>query len=49
MRLPCFYFGKSLALLPAFGYFTGAKTITPSKGGTCFVLGDGLIFPMHNP
>jgi len=49
MRLPCFYFGKSLALMPAFGYFTGAKTIIPSKGEHVFVLGDGMIFPMKNP
>ena len=49
MRLPCFYFGISLAMMPAFGYFTGAKTIIPSKGEHVFVLGDGLIFPMHNP
>jgi DNA ligase-associated metallophosphoesterase len=49
MRLPCFYFGKSLALMPAFGYFTGAKTIIPKKGEHVFVLGDGLIFPMHHP
>jgi DNA ligase-associated metallophosphoesterase len=30
MRLPCFYFGKQHALLPAFGSFTGAHTIKPA-------------------
>lgn len=49
MRLPCFYFGKSLALMPAFGYFTGAKTIAPSEGEHIFLLGDDMIFPMKKP
>jgi DNA ligase-associated metallophosphoesterase len=38
LKLPCFYFGKEGALLPAFGEFTGTKTIKPSPGERVFVI-----------
>lgn len=35
-RIPCFYFGKSGALLPAFGNFTGTHTIKPESSELVF-------------
>lgn len=37
-RLPCYYFGKSGGLLPAFGNFTGMHTIRPKQGDQVFVI-----------
>lgn len=31
LRLPCFYFGKTFGILPAFGEFTGTGLIKPKK------------------
>jgi metallophosphoesterase superfamily enzyme len=41
--LPCFYFGKDYAVLPAFGSFTGQAAIYPEPGDRIFVLGGGEI------
>ena len=38
LQLPCFYFGKEYAVLPAFGKFTGTYPVTPGKGDHVFVL-----------
>ncbi|MFV1885428.1 MAG: ligase-associated DNA damage response endonuclease PdeM [Balneola sp.] len=35
-KIPCFYFGKSGALLPAFGNFTGTHTIKPEANELVF-------------
>lgn len=35
-RLPCFYFGKDHAILPAFSLFTGGATIDTKDGDTVF-------------
>ena len=35
-RIPCFYFGKTSALLPAFGNFTGTHNIKPSVNDSVF-------------
>jgi metallophosphoesterase superfamily enzyme len=44
MTLPCFYFGRDYALLPAFGEFTGWAVIRPRVGERVFVLaGDEII------
>lgn len=32
LQMPCFYFGKQQAILPAFGAFTGTAKIYPVKG-----------------
>lgn len=37
VRLACFYFGEHQALLPAFGSFTGLKTIKPLENDRVFV------------
>ncbi len=43
IRLPCFYFGKTQAILPAFGKFTGTQTIKPVKGDSVFAVMEGKI------
>ncbi len=44
MTLPCFYFGRDYALLPAFGEFTGTAVIRPRAGEAVFVLaGDEIV------
>jgi uncharacterized protein len=43
LRLPCFWFGKEVAILPAFGEFTGTYTVTPKRGERVFVVADGSV------
>ncbi len=44
MRLPCFYFGRTNGILPAFGLFTGTATIHPKKADKVFVIvGDKVV------
>ena len=38
LMLPCFYFGKKFAVLPAFSAFTGLSKIKPAKTDHVFVL-----------
>lgn len=38
LNLPCFYFGRDYAVLPAFGNFTGSVPISPIKGDTVFAI-----------
>ncbi|HEY9046005.1 MAG TPA: ligase-associated DNA damage response endonuclease PdeM [Ohtaekwangia sp.] len=38
ITLPCFYFGKNHALLPAFGMFTGLARIQPKKDDRVFAI-----------
>lgn len=40
LRLPCFWFGTSVGLLPAFGGFTGSADVTPAAGDRVFVVAD---------
>lgn len=37
-RLPCFWFGERVGVLPAFGEFTGSATVYPSKNDRVFVI-----------
>ena len=37
VRLPCFWFGPSVGVLPAFGDFTGARVISPQAGDRVYV------------
>ncbi len=43
MRLPCFWFGTYVAVLPAFGSFTGTYTVLPKRGDKVFVVADGSV------
>ena len=38
ITLPCFWFGKNQAVLPAFGVFTGMKPIAPVVGDQVFAV-----------
>ena len=37
-RLPCFWFGESTGILPAFGEFTGLADVEPAAGDRVFVV-----------
>jgi DNA ligase-associated metallophosphoesterase len=39
-RLPCFVVGERMAVLPAFGSFTGLGMVTPEEGERVFVVAD---------
>jgi uncharacterized protein len=39
LRLPCFHFGASVGVLPAFGAFTGMHAVTRMPGDRIFVIG----------
>ncbi len=43
MRLPCFYFGQNIGLLPAFGSFTGNAVISPKTGDKVYVIANHSI------
>ena len=47
LRLPCFYFGKNYAILPAFGKFTGSATIRPANGDKVFAITKNEIISLH--
>lgn len=42
-RLPCFWFGRDVGVLPAFGDFTGTAEVRPAAGDRVFVLVDGEV------
>jgi len=43
LRLPCFWFGAGVGLLPAFGGFTGSAEVSPRPGDQVFVVADGKV------
>ena len=43
IKLPCFYFGESHALLPAFGEFTGLELIKPNANDDVFSIADNEV------
>jgi len=43
-RLPCFWFGPAVGVLPAFGSFTGTAQITPAPGDTVGAVADEHVF-----
>lgn len=49
LRLPCFLFGASGAILPAFGEFTGHAGISPDPLDRVYVIGDGRVWPVPAP
>ncbi|MEQ8363836.1 MAG: ligase-associated DNA damage response endonuclease PdeM [Cyclobacteriaceae bacterium] len=46
ITLPCFFFGKVQAILPAFGAFTGFVKVPVSKGDNVFVIVEQRIIQM---
>jgi DNA ligase-associated metallophosphoesterase len=45
-RLPAFIFGERVALLPAFGSFTGGATIVPADTDRVWVIADDTVLPI---
>ena len=43
LRLPCFWFGAHVCVLPAFGEFTGTYTVKPQQGDRVFVTLEGTV------
>lgn len=44
IRLPCFYFTANMAVLPAYGHFTGTHTVVKKPGDRIFLLGPEAVF-----
>jgi len=47
VRLPCFVFGPQVALLPAFGEFTGGWNVMPEAGTRVYLAGGGRVWPLQ--
>jgi DNA ligase-associated metallophosphoesterase len=47
-RLPCFLFGQRIALIPAFGSFTGMAPIQPAPGDRLFVIAGDEVVPVES-
>ncbi len=47
IQVPCFYFGKKYAVLPAFGKFTGTFPIDPKPGDAVFALADNSVIKIQ--
>jgi DNA ligase-associated metallophosphoesterase len=45
-QLPCFYFGKEVGILPAFGGFTGTAVVRPRRGEKVFVIAETEVVQM---
>jgi DNA ligase-associated metallophosphoesterase len=43
LTLPCFYFGRNQALLPAFGKFTGLARIAPRKEDKVYIVAENKV------
>ena len=46
LRLPCFWFGESVGVLPAFGEFTGSLGIRPGAGDRVFAIADDRVIAL---
>ena len=46
LSLPCFYFGLSFAILPAFSRFSGIALIEPKRGDCVFAIADNNIIKL---
>jgi DNA ligase-associated metallophosphoesterase len=46
LRLPCFWLGERVGVLPAFGDFTGTYRITPAGNDRIYALADGRVIEM---
>jgi DNA ligase-associated metallophosphoesterase len=43
LTLPCYYFGETNGILPAFGSFTGKAIINPEPGSKVFAIADNMV------
>lgn len=46
LRLPCFWFGARVGVLPAFGAFTGSAVVRPKRGDQVFVVAEGEVIAL---
>lgn len=46
VTVPCFYFSKNHAIMPAFGQFTGIKKIRPIEGDKIFGIADEYVMEL---
>ncbi len=46
LRLPCFWFGDDVGVLPAFGAFTGAHPIRPASADRIYAIADTTVAAM---
>ena len=47
LRLPCFYFGRNAAILPAFSEFTGLAILEPDAGSRVFVIAEKKVLSLQ--
>lgn len=47
LRLPCFWFGPRVGVLPSFGAFTGSALVRPRAGDQVFVVADDEVIPVR--
>ena len=46
LRLPCFWFARDHAVLPAFGEFTGSAVVRPARSDGVYVIADDRVIPV---
>ena len=46
LRLPCFWFGPRVGVLPSFGAFTGSALVRPKAGDRVFVVAGDEVLPV---
>jgi len=49
LRVPCFHFADRLAVLPAFGAFTGCHAVRPRPGDRVFAVGPASVVEVSAP
>ena len=49
LRLPCFHFGATVGVLPAFGAFTGLHAIRSAPGERVYAVADDRVVPLRVP
>ncbi len=49
LRLPCFHFGATVGVLPAFGAFTGLQAIRSAPGERVYAVADDRVVPLPMP
>jgi DNA ligase-associated metallophosphoesterase len=47
LRFPCFYFGRTYSILPAFSRFTGTYNVKPEIGDSTFALINRDVMPVN--
>jgi DNA ligase-associated metallophosphoesterase len=48
LRLPCFWFGQYVCVLPAFGEFTGTHAVQPAAGDRVFVVAGSEVIEIRS-